>query len=186
MKYSMFLLIALSFSLNAFADLKVTNADGWKLNFVKDDKMFQYIVPGAEYALTKDLDKEKQAESDGMVITIRKVSKQSGEELASKKSAWLHAIFSPERLKKIHTSDERQAILKVDGEWRYVAEIDYDSDTETPLHEAILGLKVNGDLYLVMYEHRGQVYRRNRKEALELLKKIKIEVSADEAPAKSK
>jgi hypothetical protein len=37
-----------------------------------------------------------------------------------------------------------------------------------------------------MYEHRGQVYRRNRKEALGLLKKIKIEVSADEAPAKSK
>jgi hypothetical protein len=166
--------------------MKVTNADGWKLTFVKNDKMFQYIMPGAEYALTKDLDKEKQAESDGMAITIRKITKQSNDELAGKKSAWLHAIFSAEKLKKIHTSDERQAVLKVDGEWRYVAEIDYDSDTEIPLNEAVLGLKVNGDLYLVMYEHRGQVYRRNRKEALGLLKKIKIEVSADEAPAKSK
>jgi hypothetical protein len=33
-----------------------------------------------------------------------------------------------------------------------------------------------------MYEHRGQVYRRNRKEALELLKKIKIEAEKDAAP----
>jgi hypothetical protein len=180
----MLFLLGLGFSLNAFADLKVSDADGWKLNFVKNDKMFQYIVPGADYALTKDLDKDKQAESDGMTITIRKIVKQSDEELAGKKSAWLHAIFSAEKLKKIRTSEERQVVLKVDGEWRYVAELDYDSGTETPLNEAIAALKVNGDLYLVMFEHRGQSYRRNRKEALQLLKKIKIEVGAEETPAK--
>ena len=180
----MLLLLGLSFSLNAFADLKVSNADGWKLNFVKNDKMFQFVVPGADYALTKDIAKDAP-ENDGMTITIRKITKQSDAELADKKDVWLRSIFSAEKLKKVRTSDERQSVLKVDGEWRYVAEIDYNSGTETPLNGAILGLKVNGDLYLVMYEHRGQVYRRNRKEALQLLKKIKIEVTAEEAPAKS-
>lgn len=183
MKHSIILTIFAAFSFNAFADLKVSNVDGWVLNYVKDDNMIQYVIPGAEYALTKT--KKEGEEADGMAITIRKIEKLTEEKLTNNKKAWLSAMYSPDRLKKTTTRDERQAVLKVDGQWRFVSEQEYNTGVETPLSEAVMGTMIGGDLYLVQYQHRGGVFQRNKKEALQLLKKIKIEVVAKEAASKT-
>lgn len=158
-------------SINSHA-LTVSDADGWNLRKVSGDKMLSIVLPGAEYALVKDA-----KDVDGTTITIRKVDKQSQESLADRKENWMHAIFTAEKLKKIQTSPERQSTLQVDGQWRFVAELISDTGSKTPLNSAIMAFTSGEDLYLVMYEHKGLTYRAHRKEALDLLKKIKIDVS---------
>lgn len=184
MKKSILSIILATISFNASAELKASNVDGWELSYVKEDKLLQYAVPGAEYVLTKK--KKEGVEDEGMAITIRKIDKLVDTALSNDKKAWMNAMYTSERQRKTRTSAERQAVLKVDGQWRFISEQDYNTGLETPLSEAVMGMMIDEDLYLVQYQNRGGVFQRNKKEAIQILKKVRLEEVGKEAAAKSK
>lgn len=181
---SLILLFVLGAAIEASAALKVTNADDWKLDDVKDNKFAQFVVPGAESVLHRAI-KLGEDKSFNMTITIRKVSKPSEEILEDNKEAWLRALFSAEKLKKITAPKEKQKIVEIDGQKRFISEISYRGESDTPLQAVVLGLKVGDDLYLVLFEQTGKLFHSHKKMAFELFRKMKIEEVAKEATAKS-
>lgn len=169
----LFLSLLILAGASAQAALTVKNAEGWLFEEVKEGSAIQKFTSGAQAVMVKD--EKATAEATGSAtVLIRRIKSVDERDLQDKAKAWRTALFGDKSKKFVFLKPDRAT--KHDGQWRYTAEFQYNTGAETMLQASALGLVVNGNLYLIIYEQHPNVYKKDISAVQDLLRKLNLEI----------
>lgn len=161
MKYTIAVLFTFAASSFAHAaQLKISQADTWKVQIIQKNTPESAMLANAEMTLTQPLHKA------GVIPTVL-VQKIATNNLPKTTAQWQDLVLKGAK-------PLRERTLKTGGRTRYLVEFQRFTGSEMMTPVIIMATVVNGEVYALVYSNHAPIYKEHFDEVFKLLKSVQI------------
>ncbi len=165
MKFILITLSLITLSAQA-AQIKVQNADDWKVQFIPKNTQESVLLGGADFTLTFAVHKAGAIPT----VLVNKLQRTSGSPRNA--SEWRELILKD----KPELRPTRERVLVRDGSTRYVAEFEKTFAAEVTTKYMIMATVVEGEIYVFSYQGHLPIFRAHFDDIVKLYKTVSLDL----------
>jgi hypothetical protein len=147
--------------------------DGWTWHDLSGEGRLRMLLGGPDGSLTFKHSGDKSAAAGATVFVFRLPAPKDAK-LAADAEAWSRIIIGKNVGKNKGTLVSNQKTFKIDGQWRYYAEIQSDSKGGNPIYSAVLALVKDGRLVVLDYHQVKEFFVNELPQVKALYHNIKV------------